>query len=243
VLGRRKSKLNPDFPTDPVRAHSYDVNDSRAKPGQRIGDGSAGYGWAFTEALINAAREIVREHRRDGYEGPHLMQRSYVNVLEAVLSFLTYSNGELNVPYSVIAEKAVVSIRLAKTAVAALEHWGLINHVRRSEKAEGAEGKPIPQRKQASNSYYFDCRRRMASELWQKFWSRVVFNLKRVGAAAARRAVLLKHTFNEVAKQAPRATGELGQLLASIERKIDERDAALAMSASSKNTHYPELQA
>jgi hypothetical protein len=244
VLGRRKSRSNPDYPTDPVRAHSHDVNDPKAQPGRPIGDGSAGWGWAFTEGLQNAALGLYRQHYASDYAGPHPMQRSYLDVLEAVLGFLTYRTGELYASYEAIAERAVVSPSCAKRAIAALEHWGFLNHVRRSQKIDGADGTAGPQREQAPNAYFFDCRRRMGSDLWGKFWSRVVFNLKKVGTAAARRAAILKHTFNEVARQAPRAKGELGDLLARIERDhFSDKGASPGPSASSELRHYPELQA
>ncbi len=245
VLGRRKSRSNPDFPSDPVRAHSWDVNDPRARPGRRIGDGSAGFGWAFTEALKNRAQALYQEHYSTDYAGEHPMQRTYVDVLEAVLGFLTYATGELNAAYTAIAERAVVSPSVAKRAIAALEHWGFLGHVRRSEKVEGAERTSAPQRKQAPNAYFFDCRRRMSAKLWGAFWSRVIFNLKKVGNGAARRAAVLNGAFNESAKQAPRANGELGELLARIEREARFTDdtAPPRPSASPTSTHYPELQA
>jgi hypothetical protein len=241
LSGRRKSRTSADNPTDPVRAHSWDVDDPRAKPGQRIGDGTPQFGWAFTEALQHAARDLVREHQEQDYAGPHRMQRSYVDVLRAVLKFLDYRTGELTVPYTAIALRALVKPSTAKRAIAALEHWGLINHVRRSVAVDGVEGLARAPRAQAPNAYYFDCRRQMAAELWQRFWSRVVFNLKRAGAASARRAVLLKHTFNEVAKQAPRATGELGEVLARMRRDHFD-DGGSGPSASPKLADYPVLQ-
>ncbi|WP_375381969.1 hypothetical protein [uncultured Sphingomonas sp.] len=244
VLGRRKSRTNPDFPTDPVRSHSWDVNDPRAQPGRRIGDGSAGFGWAFTEALRNRAQALYQEHYTTDYDGVHPMQRTYVDVLEATLAFLTHATGELNVAYTAIAERAVVSVSVAKRAIAALEHWGFLGHVRRSVKVEGAERMAAPQRKQAPNAYFFDCRRRMSAKLWGAFWSRVIFNLKKLGNGAARRAAALNHAFNEVAKQAPRAKGELAEIFARMERaRFTDDPAPPGPSASPPSTHYPELQA
>lgn len=245
VLGRRKSRTNPDFPTDPVRSHSWDVNDPRANPGRRIGDGTPGFGWAFTEALRNRAQALYLEHYRTDYADEHAMQRTYVDVLEATLGFLTYATGELTVAYSAIADRAGVSASVAKRAIAALEHWGFLGHVRRSVKVEGAERTAAPQRKQAPNAYFFDCRRRMSAKLWGEFWSRVMFNLKKLGNAAARRAAVLNHAFNEVAKQAPRAKGELGDLLARIGRECRFTDDPVppGPSASPSFDHYPELQA
>ena len=123
VLGRRKSRSNPDFPTDPVRSHSHDVNDPRAQPGKPIGDGSAGYGWAFTDGLKTAALELYREYYTSDYAGPYPMQRSYLDVLEAVLGFLTYSTGELCAAYEAIAARAVVSPTVEGVEVAAAVDW------------------------------------------------------------------------------------------------------------------------
>lgn len=234
LIGRRKSPADPNNPTDPVRAHSWDVDDPKANPGRRIGDGSPEFGWAFSEALRHAGRRLYDEHYDNDYAGPHPMQHRYLAVLSAMLAFLDFRTGELTVPYAVIAEKARTSENTAKRAVACFEFWGLVQHVRRSMKVEGAKGMARPQRKQAPNAYFFDCRRSMAASLWEKFWSRVLWNLKRVGHAAARRAVLLKHSFNEVAKQAPRAaSSELAALLARIERNhFSEPVVAAGPSAS-----------
>lgn len=244
VLGRRKSKLDPAFPTDPVRAHSYDVDDPRANPHRRIGDGSPEFAWAFRDALVKAAQLLQEEHRQPDYDGPYPVQRSYVDVLRAALHFLDHATGQLTASYEAIAAKAMTHVSTAKRAIEALEFWGLLKHVRRSVKVEAAEGEAGPRRKQTSNAYFFDCRRAMSARLWDKFWSRVVFNLKRAGAAAARRAVLLKHTFNEKAKPAPRAkSSALADLLARIERDHFSDAARPRPDASSRDVHYPELQA
>lgn len=244
LFGRRKSRFNPECPTDPVRAHSYDVDDSRANPQRRIGDGSASFAWAFKEALVNAAIVLQAEHAKPDWTGDHPIYRTYIDVFRAVLHYLDHATGRLTVSYQRIAEKALVHESTAKRAIAALEFWGLLAHVRRSMKVEAAKGEAGPRRKQATNSYFFDCRRKMSARLWDKFWSRVVFNLKRAGAAAARRAVLLKHTFNEVARPAPRAaSGELAAVIARMKRDHFPDDAPSPQGASSTGVHYPVLQA
>lgn len=232
ILGR-KSRTNPDNPTDPVRAHSWDVDDPKANPGRRIGDGSTEFGWAFEQALKQTAKALHQEQYDRDYDGPHFVQRAYLPVIEAVLAFLDYKTGALNAPYQAIADKARVALNTAKRAIECFEFWGLINHVRRSVKVEDAEGQARPQRKQAPNAYYFDCRRQMTHDLWAKFWGKVMLNLKRVGHAAARRAAILKHSFNEVAKQAPRPKdNELAAILARMKRDHFSDSAAAPAVAS-----------
>lgn len=233
VIGRRKAPRDPEFPTDPVRSHSWDVADPKANPGQRIGDGSPEFAWAFRDALRHQAYKLYEEHHRSDYAGAYRIHRAYLPVIDALLHFLDHKTGELTPAYATIAERALVHTNTAKRAIEAFEHWGLINHVRRSAKIEGAEGQAGPQRRQVSNAYYFDCRRAMSADHWTRFWSRVVFNLRRVGHAAARRAAVLKHTFNERARQAPRAKGELGHLLAQMSRgRFLDDPPAVGASAS-----------
>lgn len=218
AAGRRKAKGDSQFPTDPVRAQSWDINDPKANPGRRVLDGSAEAGWAFVDALRQAAKLLHHDHIDNSYEGPHRVHRSYLAVIDGVLGFLDFKTGQLTAAYVAIAAKARVHTNTAKRAIEAFEYWGLIGHVRRSEKIPDADKTAGPQRRQASNAYFFDCRREMPRVLWQKFWSRLVFNLRRLGNAAVRRASLAAGTFNEKARQAPRGKGEMRNLLAQIER-------------------------
>lgn len=47
------------------RRDSYDVDDPKAKPWSRIGDGSVGQGLAFRDALIQVAGELQHQHWKD----------------------------------------------------------------------------------------------------------------------------------------------------------------------------------
>jgi hypothetical protein len=242
--GKRKAPRDPSHPTDPVRAHSWDVDDAKAKPGQRIGDGSREQGWAFSEALRATAKDIYSEHRKTDYEGRFRMHRTYLVVLDALLQLLDFKSGELVPSYAAIAERSETSVNTAKRAIAAFEFWGLLSHVRRSRRIEDAEGQAAPQRAQTSNAYYFDCRRKMTSRTWTRFWSRLLFNLKKVGALVARRAAVFAGTFNEVAKPAPRPSDEkLATVLERMRRDHFADDPVGGASASPTEVRYPELTA
>ena len=71
LLARTTAKLTgrERGPDPQVRRLSYDVDDDRAKPWKPIGDGTAGHGLAFAEALVQTADELRRdewEKRRAG---------------------------------------------------------------------------------------------------------------------------------------------------------------------------------
>lgn len=227
LVGRRKSKGDPDFPTDKVRSYSYDVNDPRAKPGRRIGDGSAGHGWALTNALLETFKLLYKKHRDEGYAGPHKVSATYLLALEKLLVFLNYGNGDFFVSYKTIAEKAGCSEETVMDMVECAEHWGLLCHVRRSEKIEGAEGQAGPQRKQACNGYFLDCKQRMPKEVYGIFWAKLMANLKKITSLAARAAAMIKGAFNSVAQPAPRTHGkELARQLQLLDQGILRRDTA-----------------
>jgi hypothetical protein len=52
-------------PDPHVRRESYDVDDPKAKPWKPIGDGSAGQGLAFRDALVQAADELRHQQWRE----------------------------------------------------------------------------------------------------------------------------------------------------------------------------------
>ena len=229
LAGRRKSKGDAENPTDPVRSYSWDVDDHRAKPGQPIGDGSPQQGWAFTNALVATFRELCREHKTKRYDGPHKVQDTFLRAYEQMLAYLDYKNGDFFPSYDRIKQDTGLSRSTVIAMVECAEYWGLLCHVRRSEKKKDAEG---PSRKQVSNAYYFDCERRMPKDLWSTFWRKLLANLKRLHGAAARAAAFLKRAFNSVAQPAPRAAGkELAEQLSLMKTGIDRRDA-LAFSPS-----------
>jgi hypothetical protein len=228
LAGGRKSKGDAENPTDSVRSYSWDVDDHRAKPGQPIGDGSPQQGWAFRNALVATFQELCCEHKIKRYDGPHKVQDTFLRAFEQMFTYLDNKSGDFFPSYERIAGDTGLSRSTVIAMVECAEHWGLLCHVRRSEKKDGVG----PSRKQASNAYYFDCERRMPKDLWATFWRKLVANLKRLHGAAARAAAFLKRAFNSVAQPAPRAAGkELQEQLTLMRNGIDRRDA-LAFSPS-----------
>jgi hypothetical protein len=251
--GQRKSNANPDAPTDPVRAHSIDVDDPRAKPGRPIGDGSPRQGWAFKKAQLAAARWLYESQRDEDYAGDFRMQAKFLLIFEKIMQeFLFTASGEFVVSYRKMAEVCRESESTVKRAILVLEYHGFLFHVRRSRRVPDAEGQAAPQRAQAPNAYGFDCEARMSKPVWRVFWSNLMANLKRVEKIAARAAHVIKQGFNRIARPAPRAVStELRITLARVADAIDRRDAAAratsarpepggcAPSVSSKISHYP----
>lgn len=226
LVGRRKTRGDEECPTDPVRSYSYDIDDHRANPGKPIGDGSPGQGWAFKQALISTLKDLCTMHKTEGYEGPHKVQPSFLRSFERILDFLDHKTGDFFVSYQRIANDTGQSRSNVITMVECVEHWGFMDHVRRSEKVEDADGQPGPRRKQACNGYLFNCERRMEKPLWAIFWRRLMSNLKRLQGAAVRAAAFLKRSFNTVAQPAPRAAGkELAQQLTLLDQAVARRDA------------------
>jgi hypothetical protein len=232
LAGRRKSKGDAGNPTDPVRAYSWDVNDDRGRPGRPIGDGSPQQGWAFKNALVETFRQLCTKHKVERYDGPHKVQDTFLRSFERALAFLDYKTGDFFFSYQRLAEETGQSRSNVIQMVECAEHWGLLCHVRRSEKVDGALGQAGPQRKQAANAYYFDCERRMPKDLWAVLWRKLVANLKRLQGAATRAAAFLKRAFNGVAQPAPRAAGkELAHQLSLMSDGLDRRDAAAASAS------------
>ncbi|MCW2366605.1 hypothetical protein M2341_002052 [Sphingobium sp. B7D2B] len=190
---------------DPVMRCSYDVDDRRAKPGRKIGNGSAEHGGAFKSALLAAAkRELIRQHR-EGYRDYGKLQWTDIAVLERALDFLRYDSGDFYVDYSTMARRIGKDRKAAIRAIERLEYWGFISRVRRSEKRDDViDGQPGPRRKQAPNAYYFDLRRRLSKAAWQDFWCTLKRNLARIGQAARNQAHIFLGVFNQKAADSPR---------------------------------------
>lgn len=221
LTGRRKSKADPDFPTDPVRSYSWDVDDPRAKPHQKIGDGSGGQRWAFTNALTEGFEDLYKQQRLDGYKGPHKVQASYLPAFRQFLKYLNGETGELTVTQQRVADDIVQNRSQIVRMIECAEYHGFMCHVRRSRKDPEAGG---PARKQAPNATFFDCERRMTRAVFAVFWRKLMANLKRLSGPASRAAHFLKKAFNSVAQPAPRAQGkELALALRQLELAVDRK--------------------
>lgn len=165
---------------NPVRRNSYDLEDPRAKVFRKIGDGSAAQGFAHTGALRETLKALIKQQRQEGYEGADRLQRSDYFVFDAMLSLLNFATGELFPSQATIAAKAGVCRQVVIDAIKRLQAHGFIEWVRRSIRNEDDDG---PTRKQTSNAYYFDHRRRMAKRVWQTFLHALTRNLRKLGSA------------------------------------------------------------
>lgn len=234
TYGQRKSKTNPDAPTDPVRAHSYDVDDARAKPHRAIGDGSGNNKWAFANAHLGALEDLFNRQRDEGYRGQFRIQPSYLKVYKIALDeYLFAKSGEFIFSYKALAGLSRLKVGTVKRCMRALEFFGFCCHVRRSRKVEEREGMPGWSRATAPNAYYFDCKARMPKEIWKSFWSKLMANLKRVAKIAARAAHAITQCFNSTARSAPREPKtELAMSLERLGWAIAQRDEKPAGSTS-----------
>jgi hypothetical protein len=166
---------------DPVHRHSYDVEDPRAKVFRRIGDGTKAQGFAYTGALRETLKQLIRQHKTEKYKGDDRLQWTDYTVYDAILSCLDFASGALFPEHKTIAHKAAVCKQVVIDSIKRLNAHGFIEWVRRSIRADSDEG---PKRKQTSNAYFFDLRGRMASRVWHYFQKALSRNLGRLGGAA-----------------------------------------------------------
>lgn len=165
--------------SSPVRRDSYDVEDSRAKIGRPLGDGSKAQAIVHREALLDVAHELYQRDCRT--ESPDQLQKSDLLVFRAVLHFLDFRTGRLDPSHQTIANKAGVTRNTVIAAMKRLRFHGLIEWVRRTVRIAG-KGIAGPQQAQTSNAYGFDFRRKMASGTWHRFWQLLSRKLTRLGA-------------------------------------------------------------
>ncbi|HEX7852342.1 MAG TPA: hypothetical protein VF503_01440 [Sphingobium sp.] len=125
---------------------------------------------------------MIKQQRSERYRGPDRLQRTDYYVYDAILSLLDFKTGELFPAYDEIASRAAVCRQVAIDAVTRLKAHGFINWVRRSIRNDGEDG---PVRKQTSNAYYFDFRKRMAKRVWQTFIKALTRNLGKLGGVPA----------------------------------------------------------
>lgn len=164
----------------PVHRNSYDVDDDRAKVFRKIGDGSKQQGFAHIGAMRETLKALIKQQRAERYKAPDRLQRTDYYVYDAILSLLDFKTGALFPAYNEIAKQAAVCRQVAIDSVNRLKAHGFINWVRRSIRNDDEDG---PARKQTSNAYFFDFRKRMAKRVWQTFIKALTRNLKRLGAS------------------------------------------------------------
>jgi DNA-binding MarR family transcriptional regulator len=170
-----------------VHRYSYDIDDERAKPWRRVGDGSRQQWSVFKNALLRTLREHIGQQRceakRGGCEEATRLLPRDILILEATLDFFNAGTGEFFPSQDTIAERTGWSRPAVNDSLQRLSDHGYLDWVRRSAKTD-LRGDAGPQREQASNAYYFDWRGSMLKRTWSRFWQLVVAGLKRLGTAA-----------------------------------------------------------
>lgn len=169
LLKKAGAKLTGKKPrSSPVHRHSYDVDDSRALIGRRLGDGSVRQALAYIETLLDVAHELYLRDRRT--DEPDRLRKSDLLILRTLLmaGWLDYKTGRLDPAHQMIADKVGVDRKTVITAMKRFRFHGLLKWVRRTRRLaeKGIAGAPL---KQTSNAYGFDWRRKMASGVWYRF--------------------------------------------------------------------------
>lgn len=201
--------------SDPVLRNSYDEDDRRAKPWQRLGDGSRAQWGAYKRALVRTLKEHIVEQRRTKHRGADRLQPLDLIVLETLLDHFNPQTAELFPSHQRIAELSGVRRETVCIALQRLRGHGYMTWVRRTVKVEDAEGQAMPQRKQTSNAYHFDWRRRMAKRTWMRFWQLVVAGLKKLGTPIATGRPAPKTIDDISSPQLKFSLGRLGALIPS----------------------------
>lgn len=103
-------------------------------------------------------------------------------VLAAYLDAFHHETAQLFIKQLTVAEALGMGVASVNEALHRLQKWGYLTWVRRSRKKD-TEGRPGPQREQASNATYFDWKIMMPPRTWSRFWQLVVAALKKIGSA------------------------------------------------------------
>lgn len=187
AVGRRKSRA--DGTGDPVRSLSYDVDDRRAQPWVRLGDGSRKQKHVYVDSLRLALKELRAKQREEGYRGWDRLQGNDLLVYDALLDRMDHRTGQLYPELATIAGDAGLSKQTVIDALKRIRAHGFIAWVRRSKRKPESEGQAGPQREQTSNAYYVDfaALRRLTRRAWLRFRALVERRLK--GLAGAMTAI------------------------------------------------------
>lgn len=217
-----------DRKLEPVHRNSYDVQETRAKPWQQLGNGSTAQRNVFKNSLLRTLREHMCRQRCEAKEkgttteeGPILERYRQLRenakaeavrtgeeeklatklaeladeeaaalnkvwllprdllVLEALFEHHNAATGELFPAQETIADEIGWSRSAVNESMQRLQELGYLSWVRRSIETGNARGEG-PQRRQASNAYYFDWKARMSRHVWARFWQLVLAGLKRL---------------------------------------------------------------
>jgi hypothetical protein len=136
-----------------VRRDSYDVDDRRAQVFARIADGTKAGGLGYIDDLVALAREYDLVHRKPGERAP--LGAFAIGVLEvAMRKCLDFKSGTFDPAIQTIQTYTGYGRNTVIRALARLKAHKFLFWVRRTEKT-GNEGGYGPQRKQATNAYFF----------------------------------------------------------------------------------------
>lgn len=138
----------------PVRRHSFDVNDRRATTFFRpIANGTKGQGRKFWGALVRVAEQIDEEHKQPGSRIGRFGLTG-IRVLREMGRMVNYSTGQLDPALDTLARRCRLSRSAVCAAIARLTdpQHGILEKLRRTEAVEDPE--PFgPQVRQISNAY------------------------------------------------------------------------------------------
>lgn len=185
------SNLDPDRQRDHVWRHSYDIDSPEGKPWLYVLDRSREAWRVVKNALkLTCAEDVVeqsRQARLARLKGERPVEKRLrmgdEHVLAAYLDDYNVETGELFTAQATIAQELGLCLSRVNESLQRLRRHGYLDWVRRSRATE-AEGQSGWQRKQASNGYFFDWKRRMPPRTWSRFWQLVVAGLKKIGKEA-----------------------------------------------------------
>lgn len=112
------------------------------------------------------------------------LRRTDLTVLEALLKNIDFATGRLFPSIDWIAGEAGCHRNSVIAGLRRLRDHGFIGWVRRSIRTAN-EGEFAPQREQTSNAYEFAPRGKMSKRVFQRFWTRVIAKLRKLGALPA----------------------------------------------------------
>lgn len=159
VAGRLVANNKPGRRTEePVRRHSYDVNDRRAQVFRPIGDGTKVGAMRWRDRYLQTAEEYDRQMKKKGERHP--LGANALRVLKALLWLpgLDFKTGRLEPAIATIQELTGYARKTVVDAMRRLKDHGFLNWVRRTEKTGNEPGEG-PRVKQATNAYFFDLHR------------------------------------------------------------------------------------
>lgn len=142
----------------PVRRHSYDVDDRRAQVFRPIGDGTRNGAMRWRDKYMQVAEEYDWSMKKKGARHP--LGANALRVLKSLLWLpgLDFKSGRLEPAIATIMKNTRFARATVVAALRRLKDHGFLDWVRRTEKT-GLEKGEGPQVKQATNAYFFNISR------------------------------------------------------------------------------------